>query len=70
MEEDQLSAICLFPFPELLDRIEADDLLPARTLRAPFPRQSSEFLGDSQTFCRSPGEVPFEPFEPGGFEWV
>ena len=64
------SAICFFPFPELFDRIEADDLLPARTLRARFARQGSEFLGDSQTFCRSPGAVPFEPLETGGFEWV
>src|SRR6266566_5839002 len=64
------SAVCFFPFPKLFDRIEADDLLPARRLRARFARQGSEFLGDSQTFCRSPGEVSFEPFEPGGFEWV
>ena len=64
------SAIRLFPFPEFLDCIEANNLLSVPRLRAHFARQSSEFLGDPQTFRRSPGEVRFEPFETGGFEWV
>ena len=65
-----ISAIRLLPFPKLVDCIEADDLLSAWRLRARLARQNGEFLGDSQTFCGSSGEVPFELFETGCFESV